>query len=114
VLINGPAAGKPPGTHAFIVGVSAYPFADGPDATASGGESGIANLTCAARSASEVAAWLLGEYNNLDAPLASLRILLSPVDGEQINPDVCHRRIRRQGRQSDCSGQSWLCPRRTS
>jgi NifU-like protein involved in Fe-S cluster formation len=68
--------------------VSAYPFADGPDATASGDESGIVNLTCAARSASEVAAWLLGEYNNLDAPLASLRILLSPVDGEQINPDV--------------------------
>lgn len=91
MLINGPAAGAPTGTHAFIVGVSAYPFADGPDATARGAESGIANLTCAARSASEIAAWLLREYHNPDAPLASLRILLSPVDGEQINPYVSER-----------------------
>jgi hypothetical protein len=89
VLIKRPATGAPTGrTHAFIVGVSAYPFADGPDPTARGADSGIANLNCAARSASEVAAWLLGEYHNPDAPLASLRILLSPVDGEQINPDV--------------------------
>lgn len=88
MLINGPAAGAPTGTHAFIVGVSAYPFADGQQATLRGQESGIANLTCAARSASEVAAWLLHEYHNPNAPLATVRILLSPASHEQINSDV--------------------------
>jgi hypothetical protein len=88
VLIQGPAAGSPAGMHAFIVGVSHYPYADGPNATMRGQESGIANLTGAARSASEVAAWLLNEYCNPDAPLAGIHILLSPVDGEAIHPDV--------------------------
>lgn len=86
--IEGPGAGSAAGTHAFIVGVSHYPFADGPNATERGEQSGIANLTGAARSASEVAAWLLREYRNPDAPLASVRILLSPVAGEQVHPHI--------------------------
>jgi hypothetical protein len=88
LLIRTSSAGSTTGTHAFIVGVSHYPFADGPDATEWGESSGIANLTGAARSASDVAAWLLEEYNNPDAPLASVRILLSPVEEEDINPVV--------------------------
>lgn len=91
MLIEGPGANSPAGTHAFIVGVSHYPYADGLDATPWGNDSGITNLTGAARSASEVAAWLLNEYSNPDAPLASIRILLSPVEDEVINPDVAAR-----------------------
>jgi hypothetical protein len=90
LLIEGPGAGSPAGTHAFIVGVSNYPFADGPKSkrTDRGKQSGIRNLTTAARSASEVAAWLLREYHNPDAPLASVRILLSAAKNETINAEV--------------------------
>jgi hypothetical protein len=77
-----------PGTHALVIGVSDYPFADGPNASTLGESFGLQNLTTAARSASDVAAWLLNEYCNPDAPLASLRILLSPAQGESIHPDI--------------------------
>jgi hypothetical protein len=83
-----------PVTHAFVVGVSDYPFADGPDATVVGEQFGITNLTGAAKSASEFTAWLLGEYHNPDAPLATVRVLLSPVDGEQINGSVAARLVQ--------------------
>jgi hypothetical protein len=68
--------------------VSHYPFADGPEATPDGAAFGIENLTGVAKSASEVAAWLLDEYRNPDAPLASVRLLLSPVDGEKLNARI--------------------------
>jgi hypothetical protein len=77
-----------PGTHALVIGVSDYPFADGPYASALGASFELQNLTTAARSASDVAAWLLNEYCNPDAPLASLRVLLSPAEGESIHPDI--------------------------
>jgi hypothetical protein len=83
-----PAEGATPGTHALIIGVSDYPFADGPNPSAVGQSFGLVNLTSAARSASEVAAWLLNEYRNPDAPLASLRVLLSPSMNESIHPDI--------------------------
>jgi Caspase domain len=78
-------------THGFVVGVSHYPFVDGPDATHQGEELGLANLGSAARSASEVAAWLLADYHNPDAPLASLRLLVSPAPGESLHADVAAR-----------------------
>jgi len=78
-------------THAFVVGVSHYPFLDGPEATPLGEQLGMANLSSAARSASEVAGWLLDEYHNPEAPLASVRLLLSPVEGEQLNAGVLAR-----------------------
>lgn len=68
--------------------MSHYPYADGPDATAAGELFAIENLPSIARAASDVAAWLLQEYRNPDAPLASLRVLLSPVPGEEINPSI--------------------------
>jgi hypothetical protein len=83
-----PHAGASPGTHALVIGVSDYPFADGPDASSLGKSFELHNLTTAARSASEVAAWLLNEYINPGVPLASLRVLLSPVPGESIHPDI--------------------------
>ena len=83
-----PHPGASPGTHALIIGVSDYPFTDGPNASTPGESFELQNLTTAARSASNVAAWLLNEYYNPDVPLASLRVLLSPTAGESIHPDI--------------------------
>ncbi len=91
MLIEVEEVTSPAVTHAFVVGVSHYPFLDGPEATPLGEQLGMANLSSAARSASEVAAWLLGEYRCPEAPLASVRLLLSPVDGEAAHPDVVAR-----------------------
>lgn len=78
-----------PGTHALVIGVSAYlHFADGKDPTPVGAEFEMEQLSAAARSASEFAAWLLKEYRCERAPLRSLRVLLSPTDGEQIHADI--------------------------
>ena len=85
MLIEVEGVTSPAVTHAFVVGVSHYPFLDGPEATPLGEQLGMANLSSAARSASEVAAWLLGEYRCPEAPLASVRLLLSPVDGESLH-----------------------------
>jgi hypothetical protein len=78
-------------THAFVVGVSHYPFLDGPQMTDTGGQLGMANLSSAARSASEVVAWLLNEHHFPEAPLKDLRVLLSPVEAETLHPDVLAR-----------------------
>ncbi len=86
--ITGPHPGTGPATRAFVVGVSHYPFLSGDQATAQGQELGMEDLSSAARSASEVTAWLLGEYHNPDAPLAEVTLFLSPADGEQLHPDV--------------------------
>jgi hypothetical protein len=84
--VSGPAV-----THAFVLGVSHYPFVDGPQQTPLGEQLGLANLSSAARSASEVAAWLLGEYRCPEAPLKDVRLVLSPVEGEQLHPDIVTR-----------------------
>jgi len=81
--INGPC------THVFALGVSRYRhLEDGDDPTDEGKESQLAQLTSAARSASEFAAWALNEYNNPDAPLASLYVCAAPTDGELLHPDI--------------------------
>jgi hypothetical protein len=78
-----------PGTHALVIGVSAYRhFEDGQDPTPKGSDFGMEQLSAAARSASEFAAWLMKHYRCTTAPLRSLRILLSPVEGETIHPDI--------------------------
>lgn len=78
-----------PGTHAFVAGISAYRhFEDGLDPTPTGEEFGMEQLSAAARSASEFAAWMMKDYQCKRAPLKSLRVLLSPSDGEVIHPDV--------------------------
>ena len=89
IEVDGVANG--PVTHAFVMGVSHYPFLDGPQQTPLGEQLGLANLSSAARSASEVAAWLLQEYRCPEAPLADVRLLLSPVDGEALNAEVLTR-----------------------
>jgi len=66
-----------PGTHALVLGVSAYcseakEFLELPD------------LDCAALAALRFARWLVDDYRTAaDAPLASLRVLLSPSADER-------------------------------
>ena len=86
-IIRGDAGGGPV-THALVVGVSHYPFLAPDSGTKASREYGLEDLSSAARSASEVAAWLLDEYRNPDAPLASLELLLSPAAGERLAPSV--------------------------
>lgn len=73
-----------PGTHVLVIGVSHYDHGlDTQNPSALCAEFGISNLTSAARSASRIANWLL--QRNLIPPLpplASLRVLLSPIEGE--------------------------------
>ena len=91
MLIEVEGVAAPAVTHAFVVGVSHYPFLDGPQMTDQGEQLGLANLSSAARSASELTAWLLNEYRCPEAPLKDVRLLLSPVDGEALNADVLAR-----------------------
>jgi hypothetical protein len=93
IPVRHPGAG--PGTHALVIGVSDYPFADGPDASDLGESFELQNLTSAARSASEVAAWLLNEYSNREVPLASLRVLLERLPYE---PAECGLRLHCRAR----------------
>ncbi len=85
------AAPDGPGTHALVIGVSHYPNLAGDAATEAGLRYGLEDLSSAARSASEVVAWLLNEYRNPGAPLASLRVLLSPAEGETLADGVVER-----------------------
>src|SRR4029079_26006 len=91
MLIEVEGVAAPAVTHAFVVGVSHYPFLDGPQTTDQGQQLGLANLRSAARSASELVGWLLNEYRCPEAPLKDVRLLLSPVDGEALNADVVAR-----------------------
>lgn len=78
-----------PVTHALVIGVSYYDhFADGPEPSELGWQWGMPQLTCAARSAAEVANWLATDYtaNNRQRPLQTLRVLLSPAPGEKLPP----------------------------
>ncbi len=75
--------GDPPLTHVLIVGVSRYTFFEGGAREGDAREDwGMGQLTAAALSACRVAEWFLKRYRNPDAPLGSLRIMLSPQDAE--------------------------------
>ncbi|HEX3476207.1 MAG TPA: caspase family protein [Kofleriaceae bacterium] len=72
-----------------MIGVSYYEhFPDGKAPTELGYRWGMSQLSCAARSAAEVANWLATDYsaNNPQRPLQTLRVLLSPVPGEKVPP----------------------------
>lgn len=79
-----------PGTHVLVVGVSEYlHFDDGKEPTQQGELLlGMEQLSAAAHSAAEFAAWMLNEYENERAPLSSLRVLLSPSPNEVVHPDI--------------------------
>jgi hypothetical protein len=77
------ATGQGPVTHAFVVGVGAYPHM----APAWGGDPGLGNvpeLPSAADSAKMMCAWLLENCDQLAAPLASLEALISDPDDKAL------------------------------
>jgi hypothetical protein len=81
------AAGNAPATHALVIGISQYRhFKNGPAATALGLEWEMGQLTAAAGSATEIAAWLATEYSNPAAPLGSLRLLVSQSADDVLHP----------------------------
>lgn len=88
MLLQGPGSAAEPATHAFVVGVSHYPFLNGPQQTPRGKQLRMVDLSSAARSASDIAAWLLTKYHNPAAPLADISLFLSPSEGEKLNPVV--------------------------
>lgn len=67
-----------PATHAIVIGVGHYPHLPG-----GGGRpqvakpEGLTQLTSPPISARKFATWLIGRYNNVDRPLASVALLLS-------------------------------------
>ena len=83
-----------PGTHALIIGVSRYRHLEGGPAESERGLSWeMGQLSAAAASASQVAGWLATRYHNPDAPLATLRVLLSPQPDETLDPQIA-RHVR--------------------
>jgi hypothetical protein len=75
LIDNRAAIGANPGVHAFIIGVSSYPFLGG-GATPVADPWGLGQLTSAASSAHAVFEWL--KTATMSAPLATCRVLLSP------------------------------------
>ena len=84
-----PEIDNAPGTHVLVIGVSEYlHFDDGSQPTTNGDLFEMAQLSAAARSASDFAAWILNEREFANSPLHSLRVLLSPAANETVNPDI--------------------------
>jgi hypothetical protein len=83
-------AGAMKRTHALVIGVSKYPYLDGPEQTSLGATFGMVELSAAAASAADVASWMITKYKS-DAPLATMRVLLSPADGEIIDGPIAER-----------------------
>ena len=75
-------------THALVIGVSHYQFLPQPNSSPdpAGRETfGLHEAKTPATSAWRFARWLKESYNNPNAPLASVRVLLSPSEWERQN-----------------------------
>ncbi len=71
-----------PGTHALVIGIGRYPWlVGGKSKPRFALNDGMSQLTSPPASARAIAAWLLDSFDNPNAPLASLDLLLS--DEEQ-------------------------------
>src|SRR5215207_8928348 len=76
-----------PGLHALVAGVSRYPHLPGGDGAPAAQALGMQQLTSCALSAFRIASWLRSRADRLTAPLATLRLLLSPsADEERVEP----------------------------
>jgi hypothetical protein len=75
---------KKRGTHAIVIGVGRYPWLERGGAKPRFDKSeGMGQLTSPPASAREFANWLLHTYDNPDAPLASVDLLLSDANSQQ-------------------------------
>src|SRR5947199_9944041 len=74
-----------PGTHAVVIGIGRYPWLVGGKAKPRFAQNdGMAQLTSPPASARAFATWLLETYENPEAPLVSLDLLLSDAKGQRI------------------------------
>jgi hypothetical protein len=78
--------GDRPGLHAFIVGVSAYTNLPKGDQAGTPEGMGLKQLKSAAISAHKVYSWLVDHHQNMQVPLATCRLLLSPSN-EELNAE---------------------------
>jgi hypothetical protein len=74
---------KKPGTHAIVIGIGRYPWLEGGKKPTFDKSEGMEQLTSPPASAREFANWLLDTYDNPDAPLASVELLLSDAKSQQ-------------------------------
>jgi hypothetical protein len=77
--------GGGPALHALVIGVSRYANLPSGDKPAADEDQtlGLRQLECAAAGAYAFASWLAESYRNPEAPLGSIRLLLSPSPLEQ-------------------------------
>ena len=86
LIIDGRAGhGAKPGVHAFVVGVSDYPFLPAAPAAVQAPHYGIAPLTSAALGAYAFYKWLIDARTELPLPLVTCRLLLAPSTLELAN-----------------------------
>ncbi len=71
-----------PAVHALIVGVSAYPHLPKDDQPLQPHHFGMRQLSSAARTGYRIYRWLLERREWLPLPLGTIRLLLTPSDGE--------------------------------
>ncbi|MGH3109785.1 MAG: caspase family protein [Gaiellaceae bacterium] len=76
-----------PRTHALVIGVSQYQFLTEDGSPGPGGRQtfGLRQTRTPATSAFRFAKWLESTYRNTNAPLGTVRLLLSPSDWEKQN-----------------------------
>jgi hypothetical protein len=99
---NRPKAGDPPGLHAFIVGVSDYPDLPAQGEQLFARHFGMDKLDCAALSAYRVFQWLTNPSTNLQRPLATCRLLVSPSQKERDAESAL------TARKTSCTPQAFL------
>lgn len=75
--------GRRAATHAFLVGVSEYLFLPDPKEVARAEQFNLTKLASPALSAWEICRWLVEHCDDLEAPLATIRLLMSPSAQEQ-------------------------------
>jgi hypothetical protein len=74
------AGGTGARTHAFVIGIGAYPHIAAGTLPGLGLNARLSQLTSPPASAKKVVDWLRGNANNLKAPLGSIELLLSPTE----------------------------------
>src|SRR5690348_1004793 len=79
-------ASSQPRTHALLIGVGHYPYLPGGGATTTATTLGLGQLASPPISAVRLAHWLINEFNNAQAPLGSVELLVSPAPGGALPP----------------------------
>jgi len=78
-----------PAAHAIVIGVGDYPHLVGGTGSQTPRNGGLRQLSSPPVSAHAFATWLLDEFNNPGAPLASLSLLISDADNRDFtHPDL--------------------------